>query len=89
MYAVPSLVAFTRRCFITNITMAAVAATSNTPSTDTAIIIHGDKDEDEFPLHLFLSSGGIECGSTESKEAIKEKNAKKRCIERTYQRLIQ
>lgn len=53
--------------------MAAVAATSNTPSTDTAIIIHDDKDEDEFPLHLFLSSGGIECGSTESKEAIKEK----------------
>lgn len=57
--------------------MVAVAATSNTPSTDTAIIIHDDKDEDEFPLHLFLSSGGIECGSAESKEAIKKKNAEK------------
>lgn len=58
--------------------MAAVAATSNTPSTDTAIIIHDDKDEDEFPLHLFLSSGGIECGSAESKEAIKKKKMRKK-----------
>lgn len=63
--------------------MAALAATSNTPSTDTAIIIHDDKDEDEFPLHLFLSSGGIECVSAESKEAIKKKKCgKKRSIER-------
>lgn len=69
--------------------MAAVAATSNTPSTDTAIIIHDDKDEDEFTLHLFLSSGGIECGSTESKEAIKEKkNAKKKMYWKNQQ-LIQ
>ena len=52
--------------------MAAVAATSNAPSTDTTIVIHDDNDEEEFPLHLFLSSGGIECGSTKSKEAIKE-----------------
>lgn len=60
--------------------MAAVAATSNTPSSDTAIIIHDDKDEDEFPLHLFLSSGGIECGFAQSKEAIKKKNAEKKDV---------
>ena len=58
--------------------MAAVAATSNTPSTDTAIIIHDNKDEEEFPLHLFLSSGGVKCGSTESKEAMKEKKCEKK-----------
>ena len=63
--------------------MAAVAAKSNTPSTDTAIIIHGDKDEEEFSLHLFLLSGGNECGSTESEKSNKrKKNEKKRCIER-------
>lgn len=60
--------------------MAAVAATSNAPSTDTTIIIHDDKDEEEFPLHLFLSSGGIECGSTESKEAIKAQKMGKKDV---------
>lgn len=68
--------------------MAAVAATSNTPSTDTAIIIHDDKDEKEFPLHLFLSFSGIECGSTESKEAIKEKKYEKKMYSKNQQ-LIQ
>lgn len=59
MYVVPSLVRFTHS-FLTNITMAAVAATRNAPSTETAVI-HGTVDEEDegFESHFFVSSSTI------------------------------
>ena len=72
MYVVPSLVRFTRN-FLTNITIAAVAATRNTPSTETAII-HGTVDEEDegFESHFFVSS------STKMKEVGKNANERRR-----------
>lgn len=56
IFIVPSLVLLTRS-FLTNITMTAVAATRNAPSTDTAAIHGKVNEEDEgFDSHFFITS---------------------------------
>ena len=72
MYLVPSLVRFTRN-FLTNIRIAAVAATRNAPSTETAVIHDTVDEEDEgFESHFFVSS------STKMKKVGKEMQTKAR-----------
>ena len=72
MYVVPSLVRFTRN-FLTNITIAAVAATRNAPSTETAAIhVTVDEEDEGFESHFFVSS------SRKMKEVGKNANKSKK-----------